>query len=390
MFRNKLAYAALIIVSAMFFIMYVDSLSMMLLIFVVLLPIVTFILGLIVKLMTDIVVEAEPLVVTKGGHTHILITAKNKSVITVSRVQMRIKYTNIFDKITREETIVFPVSAKSEQDFKVDLSSAHCGVINVEVPTADFYDFLKVWHYKKKLARNFEVTVIPESKLIDASVNLNTNVSFESDRFSKDKPGDDPSEVFKIRDYQGGDKLNRIHWKLSSKLDNLLVKDYSLPVDYSIVILLEISDAGKRPILKYIDGVIETAVSVSKLLIEKEICHVICWADGETGSFCEQEINNEEELYETIGMMIQTQICKDEMASLGAFRNCTRISRCSHLIYVTSGDAQNAAGNFGEYLFDVTVAHVSDDKPFADKIGKVNIVPVLPDSVEQSLSKIVL
>lgn len=390
MLRNKLAYAALIIASAVFFVMYVDSLSMMLLIFVVLLPLITFILGLVSKLLTDITVEAEPLVITRGGHTHILVTAENRSVVTASSVRMKVKYTNSFDKITREETIVFPVSAKSLQDFRIDLSSAHCGVINVEVKTADFYDFLKVWHYKKKLERKVEVTVIPESKLIDATINLNTNVSFESDRFSKDKAGDDPSEVFKIRDYQGGDKLNRIHWKLSSKLDNLLVKEYSLPVDYSIVLLLEISNAGKTPLLRYVDGVIETASSISRLLLEHNICHTICWADGESGRFCEQEINSEEELYEAIGMMIQTDICENEAASLGAFRSCTRVSRCSHLIYVTAGDACNAAGCFGEYLFDVTIANVSDDNHYADKIGNVSIVPVLPDSVEQSLAKIVL
>ena len=40
-------------------------------------------------------------------------------------------------------------------------------------------------------------------------------MQIESDSYSTIKGGDDPSEVFAIREYREGDRLQRIHWKLS-------------------------------------------------------------------------------------------------------------------------------------------------------------------------------
>ena len=54
--------------------------------------------------------------------------------------------------------------------------------------------------------------------------------SADSDRFSTYKKGDDPSEIFDIREYADGDKIQRIHWKLSSKTGDLMVKEGSLPL----------------------------------------------------------------------------------------------------------------------------------------------------------------
>lgn len=46
----------------------------------------------------------------------------------------------------------------------------------------------------------------------------------DSDRFSLYKKGDDPSEIFDIRDFKDGDRFQQIHWKLSSKTGHYMVK----------------------------------------------------------------------------------------------------------------------------------------------------------------------
>lgn len=74
--------------------------------------------------------------------------------------------------------------------------------------------------------------------------------SADSDRFSTYKKGDDPSEIFDIREYADGDKIQRIHWKLSSKTGDLMVKEGSLPLMKEIHIFIDLcSDrykAGKK------------------------------------------------------------------------------------------------------------------------------------------------
>ena len=54
--------------------------------------------------------------------------------------------------------------------------------------------------------------------------------------------GADRTELTEIKEYQIGDGLRDIHWKLSSKTSELMVKDYALPIhdrDYIVIDLFE-------------------------------------------------------------------------------------------------------------------------------------------------------
>ena len=50
------------------------------------------------------------------------------------------------------------------------------------------------------------------------------------------KKGSDYSETFQLREYVPGDSIKQIHWKLSEKLDKLVVREASLPVQKSTLV----------------------------------------------------------------------------------------------------------------------------------------------------------
>ena len=47
----------------------------------------------------------------------------------------------------------------------------------------------------------------------------------ESFRYSGSRPGDDPGETFDIREYREGDSIRQIHWKLTGKMDRLIIRE---------------------------------------------------------------------------------------------------------------------------------------------------------------------
>lgn len=61
----------------------------------------------------------------------------------------------------------------------------------------------------------------------------------EADVYDDFHPGDDPSEIFGVREFRAGDKMQSIHWKLSAKSDDLLVRENSQPKACPLVFLLE-------------------------------------------------------------------------------------------------------------------------------------------------------
>ena len=72
--------------------------------------------------------------------------------------------------------------------------------------------------------------VLPQSFDIAIAMRAHDLPFPDSDEYSPDRPGSDPSELFGIRDYREGDALKSIHWKLGEKYDRTASREMSLPV----------------------------------------------------------------------------------------------------------------------------------------------------------------
>ena len=131
------------------------------------------------------------------------------------------------------------------------------------------------------------------------------NTDDESEVYSEHKPGDDPSEVFGLREYIDGDKLNRIHWKLTSKKNKFIVKDYSLPVDVPSTVFLDLKcyeDSDST--LAVFDTLIDTALSVSQFLINNERMHNLIYYNGKKNCFVQRCIKDASDLSDLVGEIV--------------------------------------------------------------------------------------
>ncbi|MBQ5816628.1 MAG: DUF58 domain-containing protein, partial [Oscillospiraceae bacterium] len=179
------------------------------------------------------------------------------------------------------------------------------GNVEIYVPKAKVFDYFGIFSLPVKIKKRYTVTFLPKITQLEVGVNQNIHSLSESNLFSKHKPGDDPSEVFAIRDYVPGDKPNHIHWKLSSKQDSLIVKDYSLPISKSVMLMPELCIASSAD-AKLIDTVLEVVTSISHCLIEGEIAHSIGWYNPRDNVYCSQEINGYDGLYATLRLIFDS------------------------------------------------------------------------------------
>ena len=100
------------------------------------------------------------------------------------------------------------------------------------------------------------------------------SVDIEGTEFSKIKSGDDSTEVFDIREYRPGDKLHSVHWKLSSRRKEIMVKEYSLPINSNYSIIMDLTTCDKN-MHKEVDAVIEVTMDLILKLQEQGINHQI-------------------------------------------------------------------------------------------------------------------
>ncbi|MCM1507651.1 MAG: DUF58 domain-containing protein [Ruminococcus flavefaciens] len=305
MLMTKILFLILIIVCVFFYILYVWNFSLILLVIFIALPVVMFVTTLITKHLTKAEFAVPTKTTPKNTSFPVQLCVTNRSIFPIGKAEAHIEYYNIFNNQINEFELLFPLQARNTQRVTFQLSSKYCGILKIRSAYINIYDPLRIFRFRTGKNITAEIAVMPEIHEVNGSISYTDRESEESSVFSENTAGDDPSEVFDLRDYIIGDKLNRIHWKLSSKKDDLIVKDYSMPVDVPCMLFLNLKCyEDSEYTLPVFDTLVETLISVSQFLIENERIHTVVYYNAKARDFCEVSITSLEVLAETIRNMI--------------------------------------------------------------------------------------
>lgn len=302
---TKILFLLLIVICIFFYILYVWNFSLILLIIFVTLPVVMFVTTLITKLSTKTEFAVQSKTTPKNTSFPVQLCITNNSIFPVGKAEAHIEYYNIFNNQINEFELLFPLQARNTQRVTFQLSSKYCGILKIRSVYINIYDPLRMFRFRTGKNITTEIVVMPEIHEINGAIDYTDREIEESSVFSENTAGDDPSEVFDLRDYVMGDKLNRIHWKLSSKKDELIVKDYSMPVDVPCMLFLNLKCyEDSEYTLPVFDTLVETLISVSQFLIENERIHTIVYYNASMREFCETDITSPEILAHTVKNLI--------------------------------------------------------------------------------------
>ena len=302
---TKILFLLLIVICIFFYILYVWNFSLILLIIFVTLPVVMFVTTLITKLSTKTEFAVQSKTTPKNTSFPVQLCITNNSIFPVGKAEAHIEYYNIFNNQINEFELLFPLQARNTQRVTFQLSSKYCGILKIRSVYINIYDPLRMFRFRTGKNITTEIVVMPEIHEINGAIDYTDREIEESSVFSENTAGDDPSEVFDLRDYVMGDKLNRIHWKLSSKKDELIVKDYSMPVDVPCILFLNLKCyEDSEYTLPVFDTLVETLISVSQFLIENERIHTIVYYNASMREFCETDITSPEILAQTVKNLI--------------------------------------------------------------------------------------
>ena len=120
----------------------------------------------------------------------------------------------------------------------------------------------------------------------------------DSDTSSPDRRGSDLTEPFRLREYAPGDSLRQIHWKLSSKLDRLVIREPGMPAARTLLVFWDRSgDAAAR------DAQAEAVFSVCQSLSEQGYAYQLGWPEGGTARFA--EAGSTEELLRDLPLLLR-------------------------------------------------------------------------------------
>lgn len=140
-----------------------------------------------------------------------------------------------------KETFRCTIPAYSRQEFSFDIpvTFQKCGCYQLNLIRIECFDYLHFFHFEKAVSLRKEIVIHPK---------IAENITFDCAAFGEgfdefeetDAKGLVSSNVTDIREYIPGDRLQRIHWKLSAKIKKLMVKENEQTSSNQFTILAEL------------------------------------------------------------------------------------------------------------------------------------------------------
>lgn len=251
-------------------------------------------------------------VAEKSSNIQGQILIKNDSIFPVNKITL---YLVIEHKLTNKKEkvrIKSFVEGKGEQKLFCCFQSQSGGLLDISFQKVRLYDSLGLFFRRLKVTEWKEILIYPNIYDVNASVSEYVRrFPVESDVYDKYHKGDDSSEVYQVREYEKGDKIQSIHWKLSARTGECMIKDYSLPIGCAVILLF---DWIRK------ETFLETAASICFALIKAKCSHYVAWFDTVTGDITRKEIQTEEDGYDFIRLILQTDECKEEYPLLNLYQ----------------------------------------------------------------------
>lgn len=395
MLLTKILFIVLILVCAAFYILYIWDFALVLLIVMIALPILMYVTTYITKRMISVEFAVKDKNAAKNKDFAVQLVVNNRSIFPIGKAEAHIVYYNVFSNQTSAFDLYLPIQPRNSQRITFQLKSKFCGIIKIKTSYLNIYDPLRIFKFKTGKNINTEVVIMPEGHEVSGIVHYSDRVNEESDMFSEYRSGDDPSEVFDLREYNPGDKLNRIHWKLSSKKDDFIVKEYSLPIDVPCSLFLDLKCYKDNDLtLPVFDTLIETFLSISQFLLDNERVHSVTFYNAAQDCFAEQDINDSSDLSAVIRNIITS--INDNMFSHSPkqyFLENNSLSFAS-FTYISSFADQSILGDIDEnvdadFKNAVIVADsVEELSDISSGFSSLNVIPVIVGKISASIKDI--
>lgn len=152
-----------------------------------------------------------------------------------------------------------------------------------------------------------EIHIVPKAYPVLAEISEAVRLFVtEGEEYAKDRGGDDTSEVFDVHEYQPGDRIAQIHWKLSARTDELYMKEFSFPLGAAVILLL---DPGESKMTEEAGNVfLNLAASAGRAMVEESCRFYAVWKESRTQVFKRFLVKNEETFYDWLLALSSTQV----------------------------------------------------------------------------------
>lgn len=209
--------------------------------------------------------------------------------------------------MTGEESefeITITLMGKEEGTAPIILSSNYMGCLEVTIEKIVFFGLFGIGKKERKISLKKEILILPDSKELTISLPPSRGRAGDGDEAAVSLHGYDSTLYQGVRVYREGDSMRQIHWKMTGKTEEYMVKELGEPALFMPMVFLETTVDKKQP--SDLDRLMEEYISVSQWLAEQNIRHMLCWKDGKNGDWNRHLVANLGQLDSCFEILLST------------------------------------------------------------------------------------
>ena len=293
MLKSWIIYLAGLAATIVFHAYYFGWYSWFILQVMVLLPLFSFLISLPAMLCVHLSVDASP-ECRRLDNSYVRITVLSNR-FPMSRCKFRLGICNQMNgKSSRVRQCL-----EGAGSWYAKLDTAHVGLLDCCVERAYAYDYLRLFCVPIRAGQRVKVLVKPQAEEPISLPNLSRFLT----KKLKPKAGGGFSEEHELRDYRPGDPLRDIHWKLSAKTDQMILREAQEPVRGNVLLTLDLIGS-----MDQIDSVLGRFCWMSQWLLEHEVAHELRWFDSVDLHMVSEQIICVEDLERVLKTLLSSKV----------------------------------------------------------------------------------
>ncbi len=268
--RNRIMYFFLLLSSIIFIYFYGGEVPYMLFYTILLLGLLSFAYAATIYFRFKFYQEVDKKFLIKGDNVNYNFIISNEDILFYPYIKVKFfgAETIFREQFKTRELSLLPLR---EKKITLNLSCKYSGNYEVGVDRIEISDFLGLFNLVYKVPFPLALTVYPRIIILER---FNLKTDFFSESYSvSDSNYEDIGALQDIRKYAYGDSLKKVHWKLTAKLNKLMIRKFQSATEASVAIVLDLKKNSlnftQNTIIQ--DKIIESTIAVIYYCLQRFI-----------------------------------------------------------------------------------------------------------------------
>lgn len=349
MIRRTVGYAAAVLVTGYLFLMYDTPALSAALVLEILYPVVSFACLHNMSARLTAGIGKVPAMGEKNQKIRVKLWVNNTSRIWNGKYELRVKIggRNSGQMTVKKMSGMLEPGRKKALPFY--FTSEYCGSMEVALDGMKIFDFFGLFYRTIPLADKAYVGIMPKAGLMPLEITRRTREFLaDADEYSVEKSGDDPSEIYQIREYRPWDSVHDIHWKLTAKEDALMVKEYSFPLGCVVLVWMEYPKKGQSS--EGFSKMLESAASLCMTLAGEKCIHMAAWFEEKNMRIVKWKVSSEETVHGLLWRMLEMEPYTDDNMRKACYEDAFRGEHFSSIVKIDGQGGITVDGEKQELL----------------------------------------